>query len=454
MKRPVRLVVIGGVAAGSRAAAKARRDDPAMEIILLTQEAYISYAACGFAYYIGGVVTDRAALFSRSPETFRTRDNIDIRLRHRVEAIDAYDNCVRGVNLDTGEAFALSWDRLVIATGASPIVPPIEGVDLPGVFRLHSIPDADAIRDRLAAGHVTNTAVIGAGYIGVELAEVLAARGIGVTLFELRGRVLPGMLDADMAAPVQAAMEQAGIRIMLNADVSRFVSGGDAVRACVSGGVEYPCDIAIVAAGVRPNVELARTARITLGPTGAIRTDSRLETNIRGVYAAGDCAETVNIVSGKPFWLPLGSTANKMGRVAGANTAGGSLHFPGVAGTAIVKVFDLAVARTGLSEGEATDAGFFPIAATVTVKSRPGYYPGGGEATLTLIADRSTRSILGASAVGTAGVDKLMDTVAAALTGKLTVDDCLGLDLAYTPPFSPALGGVIVAAQVLDGKLG
>jgi NADPH-dependent 2,4-dienoyl-CoA reductase/sulfur reductase-like enzyme len=218
----------------------------------------------------------------------------------------------------------------------------------------------------------------------------------------------------------------------------------------VAGGSEYECNLAIIAAGVKPNVKLARDARIALGPTGAIRVDDHMETSVRGIYAAGDCAESLHLVSGKPFWLPLGSTANKQGRVAGANIAGGTKRFPGVLSTSIVKVFELTAGRTGLNEREAREAGFNPVSATVTTPVMAGYYPGNGKVTLRLTADRGSKKLLGAQAVGDSKVDKIIDTVATALTGKVSVPDLTCIDLAYSPPYSPVLGTVIIAAQVLE----
>ena len=425
-----------------------------MDITIVTDEAYISYAGCGLAYYVGGVVGDRDRLFARSPDEFREKQRIEVFLRHRVESIDTYDHEVRGSRLDTGEPFACSWDKLLIATGSSPIIPQVDGVDLDGIFPLHSIPHAESIRAWLAGRDIRSAAVLGAGYIGVELAEMMVKLGIPVTVLEQRDRVAPGILGPELSDMVRERMEANGVRLVTGAAVDRFLADErGAVRGLVAAGNEYLCDIAFLAAGVRPNVELARGARIAIGPTGAIRIDDRMETSVRGVYAAGDCAETVHIVTGAPFMLPLGSTANKMGRVAGANIAGGSRRFPGVLGTAIVKVFDLAVARTGLTEEEARDAGFFTESATVTVPARPGYYPGGGEIHLLVVADRKTRRVIGAQAVGDASVDKVIDTVATAITGRLTVDDCTNLDISYSPPFATALGAINVAAQVLQGKL-
>jgi len=425
-----------------------------MEITIVTEEQFISYAGCGLAYYIGGVVEKRSNLFARSPEAFREKQNIDILLGHRAERIDTYDRIVRVTDLATGDIKQMPYDRLLIATGASPVIPHVDGTDISGVFPLHTIPDAEAIRDYINNRNVKTACILGGGYIGVEMAENLLRRGISVKLFETESTIMPRMFDSDMVQDLVKHMNSNGVDLRLGTAVERFAAGADgAVRAVVSGGMEYPCDLAVVAAGVRPNVQLARDARISIGPTGAIKVDQRMETSARGVYAAGDCAETTHLVTGNPYWLPLGSTANKMGRVAGANIAAGKKVFPGVLGTAIVKVFDLAAGRTGLTEREAGDTRFNPVAVTVTTPTRPGYYPGGGTVALKLVADRGSGKLLGAQAVGDFSVDKVIDTAATALFGKLTVSHLTSLDLAYSPPFAPALGALIVAGQVLEEKL-
>lgn len=453
MKRPIRLLVIGGVAAGTKAASKARRDDPSMEITIVTDERYISYAGCGLAYYMGGIIGKRESLFARSPEQFREKQNIEILLEHHADKIDTYDRVVHVTDLATGNEKQFKYDRLLIATGASAVKPEIEGIDLDGVFTLHTIPDADAIKEYIKNRGVRKACVLGAGYIGIEAAENLVHLGIDTTVFEIGEHVLPRMFDKGMADFLGEHIRSKGVSLLTGTKVERFEGSGGTVTAVHAGGSRYNCDMAIVAAGVRPNVALARDARIAIGTTGAIKVDKRMETSVRGIFAAGDCAETTHIVSGKPFWMPLGSTANKMGRVAGAAIAGGKKIYPGVAGTAIVKVFDLAAGRTGLTETEAKEAGFNPIAAVVTSPVIPGYYPGGGTVSLKLVVDRGSRKLLGAQITGDRSADKIVDTVAAALTGSLTVDDIPSLDLSYSPPYSTPLGALIVAGQIIEEKL-
>ena len=449
MKRALKLLVIGGVAAGTRAASKARRDDPSMEITIVTEEEHISYAGCGLPYYIGGVIQKRELLFARSPEAFRDKQNIGIRLGCRAERINTYDCTVQVKDLATGEMEKLSYDRLLIATGASPVVPPIDGVDLSGVFSLHSITDADAIKSYITSKSPRHAAIIGTGYIGVEMAENFRELGLAVTMFEMADSVMPRMFDPDMSEALKAHMESKGVTILTGTKAEK-ITGDTETTGIQAGGNNYPADIVIVAPGVKANVSLAREARIVIGETGAIKVDSRMETSIRGIYAAGDCTETVNLVSGKAVWVPLGSTANKMGRVAGANIAGADKKFPGILGTSVVKIFDLAAGRTGLSETEARACGFNPVTAIVKSSTKAGYYPGGEDISVKLIADKKSGKVLGAQAVGASSVDKAIDSAAASLMGGLDISDLTAIDLAYSPPFSPALGPLIIAAQILD----
>ncbi len=442
-----------GVAAGTKAASKARREDPGMEITIVSGERYVSYIACGLAYYIDGVVEKRESLFARTPEEFRAKQNISILLDHRAESINTYDRTVKVTDLSAGKTLTLEYDRLLLATGSSVIIPPVPGVDMDGVHSLHSIPDADAIKARLDSGRVREACIAGGGFIGVEMAENLVRRGVRVALFEREDRLMAGLYDPDMSALIREHMESKGVRIFIGTAVERFLGEGS-LRATIAGGTEYPCQIAILAAGVKPNIQLAREARIVLGPTGAIRVDAAMETSVRGVYAAGDCAETMHLVSRKPFWFSLGSTANKQGRIAGANIAGGRKTFSGVLGTSILKVFDRAAGRTGLNEREALEAGFNPVSVTVSMPAISHYYPGAGKVTLKLTADRGSHRLLGAQAFGEDKVDKVIDTIAAALTGRVSIPDLTNLDLAYSPPYSTALGAVLTAAEVLEKKLG
>ena len=453
--RPKKLLVIGGVAAGTKAASKARRDDPAMEILIITDEDKISYACCGLAYYIGGVVENRSNLFARSPEAFREKQGIDVLLRHRAEKINTHDKSVEVKDLDTGITKKMQFDNLLIATGSVAVKPPIEGKDLKGVFVIHNVDDADSIIKYISDKKVTEAIVVGSGYIGIEAVENLLLKGIKCRLFESESRILPRMFDSDISGELLSHVRSKGVEVYTGSKVEKIEGCTEGfVRSVIVDGKEYPCGMVILASGVSPNVKLAKDAMIAIGSTGAIRVNSYMETSIRGIYAAGDCVETINLVSRKPGWYPLGSTANKQGRVAGANIVGGNKKkFEGVLGTSINKVFDLAAARTGLSESEAKAAGYQVETVMVTTPAIAGYYPGGGKVTLKLIADPIRKKLLGAQAFGDRSVDKVIDTIASALTGSVSIPDLANLDVSYAPPYAPAMGIVIVAAGILEEKL-
>lgn len=446
-----RLLVIGGVAAGPKAAAKARRCDPEMEIAIYQEEEEISYAGCGLPYYVSGIVKERGELISRAPGKF-AQDGIKVRRARRIENIDIRNHIVSCRNLDSGEAFTDHFDRLVLATGAQPIRPRIEGIDLGNVFYLRSIFDADAIFEQMRSQSIVNVVIAGGGYIGLEMAESLLHLGKKVTIVELAPQILT-LFDEDFAGVLRQYLEKKGIQIYTSEGIQALRGKGGKVTHVQTIVREIEADGVLMGLGIRPHVELARKTGLRIGETGAIWVNEKMETSVEGIYAAGDCAETTHLVTGKRVWIPLGSTANKQGRVVGENVCGGNSTFPGVMGTTIFKVFDFNVAKTGLSMREAEKEGFDPIQAIVRGYDRAHYYPGGKESALKVIADKETGRILGGQAVGEGPSDKFIDVLAMALHGKMTCRELANVDLAYSPPFSPALSPVIVAANVLINKL-
>jgi NADPH-dependent 2,4-dienoyl-CoA reductase/sulfur reductase-like enzyme/rhodanese-related sulfurtransferase len=446
-----RLIVIGGVAAGPKAAAKAKRCDPNMEVVVYQEEGEISYSGCGLPYYIGGIIPERKKLLIKTAEQF-SQDGIQILKRHRVEHIDLEKQQISGLNLDTGKPFADTYDRLVMATGSEVIRPKVPGLELENVFQLHSIYDADAILAKVQSPEVKNVVVIGGGYIGLEMAEALTALGKKVTIVELAPQIAT-LFDEDIAGILQRYLEEKGITVLTSEGLEALRGKNGKVQGVRTPRREIPAEAVLLSLGVRPRVELASKAGLKIGKTGAIRVNEYLETSAEGVYAAGDCTETIHLVTGKNTWIPLGSTANKQGRTAGINVCGGRSTFPGVLGTAIFKVFDFHVAKTGLSMKEALREGFEPLQAIVRGYGRAHILPGGRESILKIIADKKTGRILGAQALGEGPSDKFIDTVAMALHGKMTCSQLATVDLAYSPPFSPALSPVIVAANVLLNKL-
>jgi NADPH-dependent 2,4-dienoyl-CoA reductase/sulfur reductase-like enzyme/rhodanese-related sulfurtransferase len=446
-----RFLVIGGVAAGPKAAAKARRCDPEMEIVIYQEEEEISYAGCGLPYYVSGLIKERSELVSRTPGKF-AQDGIRVLKHRRIENIDIENHTVSGRNLYSGETFTDRFDRLALATGAQPIQPKIEGVDLSNIFYLRSIFDADAILEQVISQSIRNVVIVGGGYIGLEMAESLLQLGKKVTVVELAPQILT-LFDEDFASILRQYLEKKGVQIYTSEGIKALKGREGKVTHVQTVSREIEADAVLMSLGIRPQVELAKKAGLKIGETGAIWVNEKMETSDEGIYAAGDCAETTHLVTGKRVWIPLGSTANKQGRVVGVNVCGGNATFPGVMGTAIFKTFDFNVAKTGLNMREAEKEGFHPIQAIVRGYDRAHYYPGGKESILKIIADRETGRILGGQAIGEGPSDKFIDILAMGLHGKIRCQDLASVDLAYAPPFSPALSPIIVAANVLMNKL-
>ncbi len=431
------LVVVGGVAAGLSAAARARRADPRIEIVVLEKGPVVSYGACGLPYFVEGRVRDAGQLVVYTPEYFRRERNIEVRTGARAVSIS---HSRREVALESGDR--LRYDRLVLATGARCDTSRIEGARQPHVFTLHTLEDAERIRAFLREKRPRTAVVIGAGYIGVEAADALRRNGLRVTVLERSNHALLRE-DAALTGAAEKQLQRHGVELRCGVEVKEI----EAERVA---GVH--CEMVVVAAGFKPNVELAAEAGVEIGRTGAIRTDDRMETNLSGVFAAGDCAEVNHVVTGRPAYIPLGTTANKTGRIAGANAAGRRERFAGIAGTSIVSIFGMGFATTGLSEAQAKREGFSPVAARIDAHSRPRYY-GGSPTTVELVADRATRRLLGGTVIGEDGAAGRVNVIAAALQSRLRVEDFEQLDLAYSPPFSPVWDPLLIAAQQLVKEL-
>ena len=450
----MRLVVIGGVAAGTKAASRARRVNPDLEITIYQEEPEISISECGLPYFLSGVVENRDDLIARTPEKFAEKD-IEVLVRHRVEGIDPENKTLTVRDLGADEEFEDSYDRLIISTGAKAFLPPIDGTELDGVFALRFLTDADAIMEYIREHSPERAAVIGGGYIGLEVAESLKEIGMDTTIVEVDDRVANAYGD-EAAEKVAEHLKEKGVDVSTCERVDEMVGEEGRVRAIRFNGEELEAELVIVGIGIKPCVNLAKEAGAEIGPTGAIRVDKYLKTNLPDVWAAGDCVESLDLVTGEPGWVPLGDTANQMGRVAGTNAAYGSagaeaLQFPGTLGTGVFKVFDLRVAKTGLSEEGAEEAGFEVVTAALEAVDKAGYYPGAGSTFIKLIADGATGRLIGAEIVG-ASADKYVDTCATAIWGRLSYPDLVNLDLAYAPPFGPVLSPIIQAASVLAGE--
>ncbi|MER5513443.1 MULTISPECIES: FAD-dependent oxidoreductase [unclassified Streptomyces] len=450
-----RLVVIGGDAAGMSAASQARRlrGPDELEIVAFERGHFSSYSACGIPYWVGGDVAERDRLIARTPEEHRSRD-IDLRMRTEVTEIDVAGKRVRARDVDSGAESWTSYDKLVIGTGARPIRPDMPGADAPGVHGVQTLDDGQALLDTLARTRGRRAVVVGAGYIGVEMAEAMINRGYEVTVVN-RGSEPMSTLDPDMGRLVHEAMEGLGITMVNDAEVTKLLTGQDgSVRAVATEDGEYPADVVILGIGVRPETSLAQAAGLPVGEHGGLLTD--LAMRVRGhqdIWAGGDCVEVLNLVSGQEQYIPLGTHANKHGQVIGSNVGGDYATFPGVVGTAVSKVCDLEIARTGLREKDARRVGLRFEAVTIESTSRAGYYPGANPMTVKMLAERRTGRLLGVQIVGREGAGKRVDIAAVALTAKMTVDQMTALDLGYAPPFSPVWDPVLVAARKAAAKV-
>lgn len=438
-----RLVVIGGGAAGMSAASAARRVDPALEIVVLEAGGHSAYGLCGLPYFLGGTVARADSLVSYPPSFFQERRQIDLRLRTRATRLDP-DRQLIQFHQD-GHEQRLGYHRVVVAAGGCPALPPIPGLDNDHVFTVRTLEDAISLRSLLDAGHVGRALVIGAGYIGLEMAEALAERGVVVTLAEALSRVMPN-LDPPIAALVEQEVRRRGVDLRLGARVDAIRGTDDGLEAVVDGAL-LTVDVVVVAAGVRPAGSLAAAAGAATDADGALLVDDRMWTSLPDVLAAGDCIAPYHRVLGRPAFVPLGPAANKTGRVAGTVAAGGDASFSGVVGTAVVKVFDLAVARTGLTLAEAEAEGLPALATDVLGRSRAKYYPDAEPVSVRLVHEVGGR-LLGAQIVGPGeGVAKRIDVVAVALQAGFRVQDLLAADLSYAPPYAPVYEPILLAAQ-------
>jgi NADPH-dependent 2,4-dienoyl-CoA reductase/sulfur reductase-like enzyme len=446
-----RLVVIGGDAAGMSAASRARRlkGPDELEIVAFERGRFSSFSACGIPYWVGGQVAERDELIARGPEEHRAR-GIDLRMRTEVTSLDPDGGRVHWRDLESGEESWTGYDRLVIATGARPVRPPLPGITAPGVHGVQTLDDGQALLDTLRAlpSGARRAVVIGAGYIGVEMAEALLNRGYEVTVLN-RGEQPMSTLDPDMGELVHRAMDGLGITTVNGAAVTAIRTGGDGrVRAVATEDAEYPADVVVLGIGVEPETALAREAGLPLGAYGGLLTDASMRVRGReNIWAGGDCVEVRDLVSGLERYLPLGTHANKHGQIIGANIGGDYATFPGVVGTAVSKVCELEIARTGLREKDAAAAGLRYVTAVIESTGRAGYYPGAAPMTVKMLAERVTGRLLGVQIVGRESSAKRVDTAAVALTAGMTVEQMVNLDLGYAPPFSPVWDPVLVAAR-------
>lgn len=447
----MKLVIVGGVAGGASAAARARRLSESAEIVLFERGPDVSFANCGLPYYLGGEIVDRSKLLVVTPQRMRERFRLDVRTRSSVERIDRAAKRVRVRELSTGREYNESYDKLILAPGAAPIRPDLPGIDLPAVEVLRNLDDTDRIHARLAAG-VQRAVVIGAGFIGLEMVENLVRRGVQTTLVELQNQVLPP-LDREMTQPIAATLAKQKVRLILADSAEAFEPDGDGVQVRLRSGARLPADLVVLGVGVRPENDLAREAGLEIGPRGGIRVDEGMQTSDPDIYAVGDAVEIRDFVSGTPTQVPLAGPANRQGRIAADRVFGRDSRFRGTQGTAIVKVFDTVAAMTGLSEKALVRLGKPLLKCYVHPLNHAGYYPGAEQMTLKLLFDPADGKLLGAQAVGGHGVDKRIDVLAVAIQAGMTVYDLEEVELCYAPQFGSAKDAVNMAGFVAAGLL-
>ena len=443
----MRILVIGAVAAGTSAAAKARRNNEDAEITIYERESTISYSTCGMPYFLGGVVEDMSTLTPRDEAFFKSRYNIDVLTRHEVLALDPSQRTLTVKKLETGAEFTDHYDKLILATGARAVVPPFPGADKPHVFTLRNFRDMTKIASFIEAHTPKKVAIVGTGFIGLELAENFRHIGLDVTFVVRKTKLTPGF-DPDLAVYIEEQLLDRGVRILYKTSIDEIRDG----ELLLNSGDTLEADMVILGTGVKPNVELAEAAGLTLGPTGAIAVNASLQTSAPDIYACGDCMEHKSVLTGKPVYRPLGTTANKTGRIAGDCVTGGTLAFRGILGTGICKVFDLTVAMTGLSETEAAAEGF-DVQVCHNIKPAKAVYYGGKDIVIKAVADRKTGRVLGAQIVGEQGVDKRIDVLVTAITFGAKAEDLFHLDLAYAPPYATTKDPIMYIGMILNNAI-
>lgn len=448
----MKTVIIGGVAGGASAAARLRRLKEDEEIIILERGGYVSFANCGLPYYIGGVITDKGSLTLQTPQSFKARFNIDVRVMNEAVKIDPDKKTVTVKELSGGAVYEESYDSLILSPGAEPIRPGIEGAERENVFTLRNIPDTFAIKSYIDEKKPKTAVVVGGGYIGVETAENMRKAGLDVTIAEIAGHLI-APLDADMAADVQRYVRSKGIKLALNNGIKAIGDG----FAVLNDGTEIPADMVLLSVGVRPETSLAKDCGIETDGRGCIITDTHMRTNINGIYAVGDAVRVTEFVTGGAAFVPLAGPANKQGRIAADNIAGYDSEYTGTQGSAVLKVFDMTVASTGLNERAAAAAGIEYDKTYTYSASHASYYPGGTNMSVKALWDKKTLKILGAQIVGFDGVDKRLDVIASAMRFGAKITDLAALELCYAPPFGSAKDPVnmlgFAAENVVTGKV-
>lgn len=450
-KTKVKVLIIGGVAAGTKVAAKLKREDFGTDVTILTMGKDISYAGCGLPYYVGNVIHDKGQLIVNTPASFEKLTGVRVVTETEVVKVNRDEKTVEAVNTVSGERTVHNYDKLVIATGASPIKPPLDGIDLDGVFFMRTPEDAITLRERIEAGGVKRAVVVGGGFIGLEVAENLLAQGIKVSVIDMADHVLPGF-DPEVAEYVENHLADEGIMTFTGTRLEGFLGEGKLEKVQTSRRA-MKADLAVLSIGIRPNTGFLADSGIELMPNRTIKVDEYFQTNDENIYALGDCAMVTNRETGQPAWSPMGSSANMEGRLLAETLSGKKQPYPGVLGTAVCKLPGLNAGRTGLSMEQAKAAGYDPVSVVTVVDDKAHYYPGAGSFIVKMIADRATGKFLGIQVLGSGAVDKMVDIAVTALTLKASVKDLENMDLAYAPPFSTAIHPFVHTVNVLLNKM-
>lgn len=448
----MKVIIVGGVAGGATAAARLRRLDESAEIIMIERSGYVSYANCGLPYYIGGTITDRSKLTLQTPQSFRNRFDIDARVRQEVVSIDRAARTVTIRRLDDGTEYVEGYDKLILSPGARPVTPDLPGIDVGRLFTLRTVEDTYRIAEFIERKQPRRAVVVGAGFIGLEMAENLRERGLEVTVVQRGEHVMP-VFDADMASLLHNHLREHSIELLLKANVTGFEETSDAIFTTLADGRVLESDLVMLSIGVAPESTLAREAGLELGMRGSIKVDATMRTSDPDIYAVGDAVEVTNVVTGSPALIALAGPANKQGRIAADNICGRESEFGGSQGSSVLKLFELDAASTGLTLTAARAAGIDAEAVILSPANHATYYPGAETMTLKVVFERETGRILGGQAIGRGGVDKRIDVLAVAIRARMTAADLTELDLAYAPPYSSAKDPVNMAGFMIENIL-
>lgn len=447
----MKVLIIGGVAAGTKTAAKLKRERQDAEITILTKDKNISYAGCGLPYYLGGVIKEKEALIVNTPQKFTAITGVEVHTGIEAARVLPEAKTVEAVKTGTGETVTYSYDKLVIASGASPVKPNLEGMDLPGVFCMRTPEDAFKTKDYVEEHEAKRAVVVGGGFIGLEVAENLRKLDMRVTVIDMADQVMPGF-SKDFASYIEDHLALAGIKVMTGVRLEAIL-GTDRVEKVQTDKKSLKADVVVLSMGIRANTAFLEGSGVELLPNRTVKVDAHMQTNLENIYAVGDCVTVWNRYSGSPQWSPMGSTANMEGRICAKNLAGKDAVYPGVQGTAVCRLPGLNAGRTGFTEESAREAGYDAVSVTVVTDDKAHYYPGADSFIIKIVADRTTKKFLGVEAAGAGAVDKIVDIGVTALTLKGDLDALDNMDMAYAPPFSTAIHPFVTAVQVLKNKL-